>query len=92
MSKKNYPVLGRVGRSKGWIQHPKGAPVCDAEGCGKKATHRVDIEVNWFRGDDLCARACDVHKGDIGPLVVGADKREAEKEARRDAAQQAKAS
>lgn len=30
--------------------------------CGKRAEFKVEIEVNWFRGDDEVVRACAEHK------------------------------
>ena len=78
---REYPRPGYVRRN--WQNNPKSAPNCDVPGCTAKATHRVEIQVNWFRGDDEFARACEAHKGALTELLAAADKREAEREARR---------
>jgi hypothetical protein len=84
MSRKSYPQLGRSSQVKGWINNPKGAPKCDVIECEAAATRRVEIEVNWFRGDDECCRACEAHKAAVPELLAGFDKREAEKEIARE--------
>lgn len=83
---REYPREGSTRQSKVWLQHPKNAPRCAVAGCDAAATHRVEIEVNWFRGDDATCRACPAHKGSLTELVAGYDRREAEAEARRTAA------
>lgn len=52
----------------------------------------VDIQCNWFRGDDEMAHACVVHKGDdsIHALLAGIEARRQANRAR-EAENQAKA-
>lgn len=87
---REYPRLGRAGQSKGWQKNPNGAPDCDVIDCTAKATHRVEIQVNWFRGDDESCRACDAHKSSLPELLDGAAKREAEREAEHKAKHEAR--
>lgn len=86
---REYPRLGRSGKANGWLKNPKGAPACDVIGCTAKATHRVDIEVNWFRGDDECCRACAAHKLSMPELLTGAAARQAANEAANEARRRA---
>lgn len=76
MSRREYPSIGRVQdrRSKwtytdrrGRIKSQANRPRCAA--CGAEATHLVDIEVNWFRGDDEQRKSCDEHKRDANALL-----------------------
>ena len=82
MSKK-YPVVGRSKAVTAWIKNPKGAPKCDAAACDAPARMQLDCEVNWFRGDDVIARACGAHYQDLAGVIAGAEKRENEREALR---------
>lgn len=62
-----YPRVSIAARRAKWIENPTSAPKCDV--CGEPATHRVCVEVNWFRGDDEVCNACDAHKNDAAALV-----------------------
>lgn len=53
MSKK-YPLVGCK-------KKPKNAGGLPCIICGVPTTGKVDIEVNWFRGDDDQVRACEKH-------------------------------
>lgn len=62
---------------KKWTVLRKGVPVsvnnrprCAA--CGEEASFRVEVEVNWFRGDDEIVNACPVHKIDAVALLTKA--------------------
>lgn len=73
--------LPRVGRSrdmrgkwsfrdrKGVVRSQPNRPRCVA--CGAEADFRVDVEVIWFRGEDLTLCACREHKADAVALVEG---------------------
>lgn len=76
MSKK-YPAIGNTRARDGWRKNPKAAPACTAFSCECKATHKVDIEVNWFRGDDEVANACPQHKNDAAALLQGIEAKRA---------------
>lgn len=78
MSKK-YPTIGNARARDGWRKNPKAAPDCIAVGCECKATHRVDVQVNWFRGDDEVGNACPQHKGDAAAVLQGIEARRAAK-------------
>jgi hypothetical protein len=39
--------------------------------CGADASYIVDIEVNWFRGDDEVVKSCETHKNDAEALLAG---------------------
>jgi hypothetical protein len=80
---RDYPRLGYISKRRHWQENPKNAPNCDVIGCTAKATHRVDIQVNWFRGEDEVASACEAHKSSMTDLLAGLDKQEADREARR---------
>lgn len=54
MSRKSYPALGEVQKLKG--QGVRCA--C----CGAPAVFRIDVQVNWFRGDDEVYHVCAIHK------------------------------
>lgn len=84
MSGKTYPRVGRTSRQLKWDKLPaKAAPKCSA--CDQPARFRVDVEVNWFRGDDECGRACAAHKDDAIRLLAGIERHQAEQKARREA-------
>ncbi|WP_312463418.1 hypothetical protein [Comamonas sp.] len=72
---KRYPTIGNVRARDAWRKNPKGAPQCVAPGCGCKATHRVDVEVNCFRGDDEVGNACPLHKNDAAAVLQGIEAR-----------------
>ena len=80
---REYPRLGYVSKRSQWQINPKSAPRCDVTDCPNNAAYRVDIQVNWFRGEDEVARACEAHKTSMTELLAGLDKQEAEREARR---------
>lgn len=70
MSGRAYPRIGRTSLQRKWEKlPPKGAPTCSA--CSQPARFRVDVEVNWFRGDDESGRACNEHKNDALALLAG---------------------
>lgn len=52
---KKYPAIGHKRKPK----NPGGLP-CIV--CGVVTTGKVDIEVNYFRGDDDQVRACELHQ------------------------------
>lgn len=56
MSKKTYPVIGASRKQRDTSQAK-----CK---CGQRATHKVDIQVNIFRGDDEVELACEEHRRD----------------------------
>lgn len=35
---------------------------CDFPGCESREARRIDIQVNWFRGDDVVMLACKEHR------------------------------
>lgn len=53
---KKYPVIGQTRKRPDTSQAK-----CR---CGQRATHKVDIQVNIFRGDDEVVLACEEHKRD----------------------------
>ena len=63
----SYPRIGST--SKKWPDPKKQGPKCSA--CGARSFYRVEIQVNWFRGDDEVAKACEVHKADFVALLAG---------------------
>lgn len=78
MSSRTYPRLGRcrdmrkkwtlqAGKRKG--QSVNNRPRC--AGCGAEAEFIVDVEVNWFRGDDEAVKACGQCRGDANKLLAG---------------------
>ena len=76
MSAREYPRIGRTQdrRAKwtytdrrGCIKSQSNRPRCAA--CGAEATHKVDVEVNWFRGDDEQVNSCLAHKDDANALI-----------------------
>lgn len=73
---RDYPRIGRTqdcrakwtytdrrGRIKSYPNRPR----CAA--CGAEATHKVDVQVNWFRGDDEVMRSCVEHKDNAAALL-----------------------
>lgn len=72
---KCYPIIGNIRARDAWRKNPKGAPQCVAPGCACKATHRVDVEVNYFRGDDEVGNACPLHKNDAAAVLQGIEAR-----------------
>ena len=52
MSKRDCP---RIGSDRSM----QGARLCDC--CTSTAKRRVDVQVNWFRGDDEVLKLCDAH-------------------------------
>ena len=68
---KSYPLIGSARARDNWIKTPKGAPKCIAIGCDCKATHRVEVRVNYFRGDDEVGNACPQHKGEAMAVLQG---------------------
>jgi hypothetical protein len=60
---KKYPVIGHK-------KKPKNAGGLPCIICGVPTTGKVNIEVNWFRGDDEEVRVCAEHqsKNDDGIL------------------------
>lgn len=72
MSKpEKYPRIGSARLRDAWKKTPKTAPKCIVAGCCCRATHRVDVEVNYFRGDDEVGNACDQHKGNASAVLHG---------------------
>jgi hypothetical protein len=70
MAKREYPRIGTCAKKKAWAALPEGkGPKCQAAGCTSTAHYRVDVEVNWFRGDDESRRACEAHKDDPYALL-----------------------
>jgi hypothetical protein len=85
MSGRTYPRVGRTSRQLKWDKLPaKSAPKCSV--CDQPARYRVEVEVNYFRGDDECGRACAAHKDDAPALLAGIARHQAEQKARREAA------
>lgn len=80
---KSYPIIGNTRARDAWRKNPKGAPQCVALGCGCKATHRVVVEVNYFRGDDEVGNACPLHKNDAAAVLQGIEARRLAAEAQR---------
>lgn len=78
MSGRKYPRIGHArDMRKKWTKLDKrtravvpvnNAPRCVV--CGQPATHMVDVEVNWFRGDDEVRKACADHKDDAAALIA----------------------
>jgi len=52
--RREYPRLGERLRLK-----PTSEAQCCV--CGAKAYYRLDIEINWFRGDDVVVKVCTAH-------------------------------
>lgn len=84
MSNRDYPRIGsrRDMRAK-WghkiikRRHqpdeiiPNEKTPCRCIACGAPAMWRVDVEVNWFRGDDEVVKACTPHSKDAAALIAG---------------------
>ena len=68
---KTYPLIGNSRARDPWRKNPKSAPKCVVAGCECKATHRVDVEVNCFRGDDEVGNACPAHRRDAAAILQG---------------------
>lgn len=51
--------------------------------CTTPATHKVEIQVNWFRGDDEVFLLCDTHYALVKPLDLDALINLADEEKRR---------
>lgn len=51
MGNRKYPRIGHV-RKMG------GKSPCKAKGCAETTDLRLDIQVNWFRGDDEVVNLC----------------------------------
>lgn len=66
-----YPRIGSARLRDAWKKVPIGAPKCIVAGCACRATHRVDVEVNCFRGDDEVGNACEQHKGNASDVLHG---------------------
>lgn len=67
---REYPRIGSAGFRKSWQKTPTNAPFCIAPGCDCRATHRPEIEVNWFRGDDeKGGPVCKAHGTDAVKLL-----------------------
>jgi hypothetical protein len=45
--------------------HSNGHPKCGL--CDQRATGRILVQVNWFRGDDQRLARCDAHKETVFP-------------------------
>lgn len=78
MSGRTYPCIGgsrdmrrkwtlKAGPRKGQSVHNR--PRCVA--CGAEAEFIVDVQVNWFRGDDEVLKACGQCRGDATKLLAG---------------------
>ncbi|WP_439606836.1 hypothetical protein [Hydrogenophaga sp.] len=67
---RDYPRIGhqRLIKPQRGQKKPLKTPPCAA--CAQPSTHRVDVEVNWFRGDDEVFNACSDHKGDAQALLA----------------------
>jgi hypothetical protein len=52
MSKRKYPRLGYAGK----VKHKT-----DCSACLLPGTHKIEIQINWFRGDDDVYYACPDH-------------------------------
>jgi len=85
MSGRAYPRIGRTSLQRKWEKlPPKGAPKCSA--CSQPARFRVEVQVNWFRGDDEVGNACPQHKGDAVAVLQGIEANQAAQAAQRAAA------
>jgi len=60
---KEYPAIGRK-------KKPKNAGGLPCIICGIPTTGKVDIEVNWFRGDDEVVRVCAKHQKGHDPEII----------------------
>ena len=63
MSNRKYPRIGAIEK------RPKNtSEKCRV--CNVVAKFRVDVQIDWFRGNDLVEWACDVHKNDAERLAA----------------------
>lgn len=86
MTKKQYPHAESSAQPRWKVLADAGkGPPCRFPGCTQHATHRVEIEVNWFRGDDERSQACAAHKNCAVELLAELDQRRAAEEAQRKA-------
>ncbi len=83
MSARIYPRIGSDTAAKA------GGQKCRFSGCSAKATRRIFIEVNWFRGDDELALSCEAHRKDAAGLLAGVEAFAAEQKAKREAKERA---
>lgn len=68
---REYPRIGSAGLRDKWAKKPATAPFCIAPGCTCRATHRPEVEVNWFRGDDEgSGPVCKAHSADPVKLLA----------------------
>lgn len=68
MTRRQYPRIGRIDHQSRWAKLPANeGPRCIV--CGAKATHKVHVEFDIFRGDDEVMRACIDHSVDVRALV-----------------------
>ena len=54
---KKYPAIGHKR-----LPHKNSVGGLPCIVCGQPATGKVDIEINWFRGDDEQVRVCPAHQ------------------------------
>jgi len=54
MVKRKYPYIFQ--RYK--LEQPQGF-ICSV--CGAPAVYRCEVQVNWFRGDDVAEKRCEAH-------------------------------
>ena len=73
MSNRTYPRVGsqRKHKPQRGQKRPLRTPPCAV--CSAPSTYRVEVEVNWFRGDDETVNACDAHKNDAPALMAAHD-------------------
>lgn len=91
MSRRDYPRIGSTRQPAAWRKNPNAAPMCVVAGCVNRAASIVEVQTNWFRGDDERGSACRDHKHDAAAVLAGIDAREAEAKAKREAKAIAKA-
>lgn len=81
-----YPRVGSSAKRPRWVDHWKRQPTTSSgprcHACGAPALFRVDIEVSWFRGDDIVTKACEQHRNDVHALLDGIERHHAAKEAK----------
>jgi len=91
MGDRQYPRMGKFGFRDSWAKKPTSAPFCMFPGCEARATHRPEVEVNWFRGDDeSCGPVCRAHSTDPVLLLEATSNWRAAQTEKRLAAQQKK--
>jgi hypothetical protein len=90
VSRREYPRIG--------ADRPAKRGMCSC--CNQTAMRRVDIQVNWFRGDDEVLQLCELHYVFVGKQAweelfhaaeTGKDKRRQHNELARERAAQRKA-